>query len=68
MKAYFGVTILAKALRLIRHRRRGGRYCERYTAGACRFKRHLRPNARYLSDRWCQPCIAAEALEKAGLR
>jgi len=63
VKASERIAILSKALRMIRIRRFN--HCERYTSGTCRGDRSLRRTAKYTADRWCDSCIATEALEKA---
>lgn len=49
-----------KALRLI-----AGKKCENLTVGECRNDKGRTKTAKYTAFRWCNACIAREALEKS---
>jgi hypothetical protein len=52
-------SIETDALTLIANRR-----CEHYFSGSCRTDGSRTRGAQYGADRWCDPCIAADALAR----
>jgi hypothetical protein len=41
--------------------------CENYTAGSCRHHPGRTRGASFTAEAWCGPCVARDALERAGL-
>jgi len=54
------LRIARRALRLL-----AGKKCETYTVGECRNDKNRTKTAKYTAFRWCNACIARDALEKS---